>query len=121
MHRYLTRIALWLTVGATGLASPASAAPNSVSPNVGAEISQQCATCHGSEGLSVSSNIPNLAGQHYAYLVKQLNAFKSRQRIAPPMNTYAASLSEKQIRALAAFYSSIPIQIGPEATAKGGH
>src|SRR5690606_20873210 len=37
-----------------------------------------CASCHGEAGNSVIPINPNLAGQHYEYLVKQLHDFKPR-------------------------------------------
>ena len=67
-----------------------------------------CMSCHGTEGVSVSPAIPNLAGQKSAYLVKQLNAFRSGTRTDPLMNALAAQLDDKDIENLAAFWSSLP-------------
>jgi cytochrome c553 len=61
--------------------------------------------------MSVDTSIPNLAGQHYAYLVEQTNAFKQKDRVNPLMNQMVQSLSQEQIEDIAAFYASVPIQV----------
>jgi len=67
-----------------------------------------CAGCHGSNGISVSSEYPNLAGQKEAYLVKQLKAFKRRSRPSPIMQAMAGSLNSADIENLAAYFSGLP-------------
>lgn len=88
------------------------------SPQVGAQISAQCAACHGSNGLSVDNAIPNLAGQHYVYLVKQLKAFRDKSRVSPLMNELARGLTDEQIQDIAAYYASLPIHVGTPAKPK---
>lgn len=39
-----------------------------------------CVPCHGQGGVSIASNIPNLAGQKNRYLKKQFLEFKKRKR-----------------------------------------
>ena len=75
-------------------------------------IATTCAVCHGSDGMSVDTSIPNLAGQHYVYLVQQLNAFKQGSRNSAFMNEQARPLTEEQIEDIAAYYSSVPIEVG---------
>jgi cytochrome c553 len=71
-----------------------------------------CMACHGADGNSPSAAFPKLAGQHYDYIVKQLNNFKVKpgatkaERENTQMAPFAASLSEQQIRDLAAFYAA---------------
>ncbi len=65
-----------------------------------------CAGCHGPDGNSVNPLWPKLAGQHAAYLVKQLQAFKGGQRNDPMMKPMVAALSEVDMQNLAAFYAS---------------
>ena len=48
---------------------------------------------------------PNLAGQHAAYLAKQMKAFRSGERKDPVMAPMAAGLSDADIDDLAAFYA----------------
>jgi cytochrome c553 len=108
LSQKLPRI-LALCAAVAAVAGPAFAAGPSAAK--GAQISAQCAVCHGSDGMSVDTSIPNLAGQHYAYLVAQTNAFKQRDRINPIMNQMVQSLSQEQIEDIAAYYASIPIQV----------
>jgi len=95
----------------TALSIPAAAAgqPNA---RAGQLISTTCAVCHGSDGMSVDTSIPNLAGQHYAYLVQQINAFKHGSRNSPFMNEQARPLTDEQIEDIAAYYASVPIEVG---------
>lgn len=73
-----------------------------------ATASQVCAACHGADGNSPAAVNPNLAGQHPEYLFKQLRNFKSGARANPIMMGIAASLSEDDMRNLAAYYASRP-------------
>ena len=65
-----------------------------------------CSACHGIDGTSVNPLWPNLAGQHAAYLVKQMKAFRSGERKDPVMAPMAMPLSDADIDDLAAFYAS---------------
>ena len=64
-----------------------------------------CTACHGAEGTSVNPLWPNLAGQHAAYMVKQLKAFKSGERKDPVMSPMAMPLSEQDMEDVSAYYS----------------
>ena len=102
-------MALTLIALSVSSAGTAFAAPN---PRTGAAISAQCAICHGSNGMSVAANIPNLAGQRYPYLLSQMRAFRSGTVKSGMMNEMARSLSEEQIEDLSAYFASIPITVG---------
>ena len=65
-----------------------------------------CAACHGADGNSVNPLWPNLAGQHAAYLVKQLKAFKAGTRKDPLMSSQASMLNDQDMENVAAFYAS---------------
>ena len=86
-------------------------------PNVSSvTIAQQvCSSCHGMTGTAVSPNFPNLAGQTPAYLVAQLNGFKSHGRQDPAGFEYmwgiSRSLTDEQISGLAAYYAKqLPVR-----------
>jgi cytochrome c553 len=66
-----------------------------------------CAGCHGANGISANPLWPNLAGQHEAYLAKQLKAFRDGTRNDPAMAPMAKPLSDADIDNLAAYYSSL--------------
>lgn len=68
--------------------------------------SQVCAACHGVDGSSPLPMNPSLAGQHEAYLLKQLIEYKSGKRNNPIMMGMVANLSEDDMRNLAAYYAS---------------
>jgi len=65
-----------------------------------------CGACHGPDGNSSNPLWPNLAGQHAAYLVKQLKDFKSGKRKDPVMAPMASPLSDQDMENLAAYYTS---------------
>jgi cytochrome c553 len=67
---------------------------------------QACVGCHGFGGASLNPAYPRLAGQPAAYLEAQLRRFASGERRNPQMEPLAASLSEAQIHALAAYFSA---------------
>ena len=102
-----------ITMGAAALllAVPAEAAD----PEAGREMAEQCAACHGEDGVSVAPDIPNLAAQKAEYLQKQLEAFREGERTNPLMNAIAAQLEDAEIENLAAHFSSLP-GAAPEAS-----
>ena len=65
-----------------------------------------CIACHGVDGNSPLPANPNLAGQHPEYLYKQLLNFKSGERKNAVMSGMVATLSQDDMRNLAAYYSS---------------
>jgi len=78
----------------------------------GKQKSTSCAACHNADGNSNSGEWPKLAGQHPIYLVKQLNNFKSGERVNAIMNGMAAPLSEQDMDDLAAYYAAQTITPG---------
>ncbi len=80
-----------------------------------AKAAAVCGACHGTNGVSVSETIPNLAGQRAGYLEAQLKALKEGTRKNPVMNAIAAQLSPEDITNVAAYFSALP---GAEKSAK---
>lgn len=68
-------------------------------------FSGACAACHGSDGNSSIAQNPKLAGQHPAYLVKQLKEFKSGARNSPIMQAFVSSMDDATMRNIAAWLS----------------
>ncbi len=66
-----------------------------------------CVGCHGEDGLANIPSYPNLAGQNYAYLEKQLLAFKSGDRNDPIMSPMAKNLVKQDIKDIAAYYANL--------------
>jgi cytochrome c553 len=65
-----------------------------------------CAACHGADGNSGAPANPKLAQQHPEYLVKQLQEFKSGKRANAIMQGFAATLSDADMKNIAAFVTS---------------
>lgn len=62
-----------------------------------------CIACHGAAGNSTISQNPKLAGQHGAYIHKELINFKGPERNNPIMTGIAKSLTEEDIRNIVAY------------------
>lgn len=75
--------------------------------NAGKARAASCAGCHGAVGISSNPAWPNLAGQKDVYLAKQITAFRDGQRQDALMSPMAKSLSDSDIKNLAAYYSSL--------------
>jgi len=95
----ITTLAL-LTFGAV---APSMAAGDA---SAGKGKAAVCAACHGADGNSPSDMFPKLAGQGEAYLVKQLNEFKSGVRNNAVMAPMVAALSDQDMADLAAYYAA---------------
>lgn len=97
MKRAAVCLALFLAV------SPAGAA---VDLAAGAAKAQACFACHGPQGVSQAAQTPSLAGQPDGFLQWQLVFFRSGVRKNPVMQPMAASLSDDDIRNLAAYFAA---------------
>jgi len=65
-----------------------------------------CAACHGEDGHARIPGAPNLAGQPYQYLLQALHEYRDGQRKVPVMRAATGPLSEKDMRALAHWFSA---------------
>ncbi|MDH5359668.1 MAG: cytochrome c4 [Gammaproteobacteria bacterium] len=74
--------------------------------------SKACVGCHGMDGNSMIPGNPKLAGQGEAYLIKQLEDFKTNKRKDPVMNGQASGLSEQNMADLAAYFASKTVKVG---------
>jgi len=67
-----------------------------------------CVGCHGIQGYRTAFpsvyHVPRLGGQHPAYIVSALQAYKKGDRAHPSMRSIAESLSEQDMADLAAYY-----------------
>ena len=80
---------------------------------VGKTKATVCSACHGADGNSMIDMYPKLAGQHPAYLEKQLTEFRlaaktggAEGRMNPIMIGFAMGLSDEDIADLSAYFSS---------------
>jgi cytochrome c553 len=69
-----------------------------------------CVGCHGIPGYRTTFPdvypVPKLGGQHAAYLVRALQAYRDGERSHPTMRAIAASLTDQDMADLAAYYSA---------------
>jgi cytochrome c553 len=76
----------------------------------GQRKTQMCTGCHGIAGWRTAYpevyGVPKIGGQHPAYIVKALQAYKSGERGHPTMKAIAASLSDQDMADLAAYYGA---------------
>jgi cytochrome c553 len=94
-----------LTLGTTAPALAAGDAAN------GKVLSYTCLGCHGIQNYKnvyPTYSVPELYGQHAAYLVAALKEYRSGDRSHATMHMQAASLSDQDIDDIAAFFA------GPE-------
>src|SRR5207245_3858600 len=85
-------------------AAPASAKPDRAKGQ--ANSNEVCMACHTNDGSRGSPANPILQGQHPEYLVKQLTEFKADKRQNPIMKGFASTLSDQDMKNVAAFYGS---------------
>ena len=71
-------------------------------------LGRRCDHCHGAEGFSPAVSTPNLAGIDRLSLWKQLEDFRTQKRLSPVMQPIAATLSERDLTDVAAYYSMLP-------------
>ncbi len=79
-------------------------------------VSTICSACHGTDGNSVLTANPKLAGQHPEYLVKQLTEFKAGKRANAVMSGMAAMLSDEDMKNLAAYFACQKLALGQAKT-----
>jgi len=81
-----------------------------------------CSHCHGSGLTGMEPAIPGLVGLRPAYISAQLGAFRYGTRTAAEpdcMQIVAASLTESDVSAVAAYLASLPIPADPSPVAHG--
>jgi cytochrome c553 len=97
---------------AVAFAAAAAALPVAAQDvQAGARKAIACQTCHGMDGLSRLPDAPNLAGQPVGYLERALRAFRDGARKNEMMSVAARTLSDQDIRDLAAYYGAIKLDV----------
>jgi cytochrome c553 len=81
-----------------------------------------CAHCHGPTFTGMEPAIPGLVGLHASYISAQLGAWRygTRTAAAPDcMQIIAATLTENDVSAVAAWLASLPVPSDPSPVARG--
>lgn len=72
-----------------------------------------CMSCHGPNGAGMPGGgadvvaYPRLGGQHAAYIIAQMNAYKSGQRTHSVMSDIAQRMSDEDVKAVANFIQGL--------------
>lgn len=93
---------------AAGWALSATAAEGD--PERGEEIAYTCSGCHGiphHKNVYPTYSVPKLGGQSYGYIVNSLKAYREGRRDHPTMQAQAHTLSDRDIRDVAAYFVSL--------------
>jgi len=81
-----------------------------------------CSGCHGPKLTGMEPAIPGLVGLRASYISAQLGAFRYGTRTAAEpdcMQLVAASLTESDVTAVAAWLASVPVPPDPSPVPKG--
>ena len=93
---------------AAAIAAPAGALAGD--PVAGRAKNYQCQGCHGIPGWKTAFpevySVPKLGGQHPAYIIAALKAYKKGERDHQTMRAIAADLSDKDMDDIAAYYGA---------------
>ncbi|MCP5237389.1 MAG: cytochrome c [Zoogloeaceae bacterium] len=105
VRRIITIAVATVLVAASGVVSAADG-----DANAAMDKRSMCIGCHGIPGYRTTFpsvyHVPKLGGQHAAYIVKALQAYKSGERSHPTMQGIAEGLSEQDMADLAAYYAA---------------
>lgn len=101
-----TRFGLCLALLVSASLGAASAVAQEGSVEAGRTKAVTCAACHGVDGNSVTPDWPMLAGQHSAYIVRQLKAFKNGERTDVTMKPFADMLTDQDMLDVAAYFAA---------------
>lgn len=92
-----------LFVLGTGMVTGAAANPDKIA--YGKHLSQECTTCHRTDGRG--TNIPPIFGLEANYFISTMKFYKTGARDNPVMNSVAQALGDEQLEALAAYFATL--------------
>lgn len=90
--------------------APTQALFDNADPERGREIAEsKCSRCHGDTGITPpeDQDVPNLAGQHAAYLFKQAKDYQAETRENRGMRRRVEKLSDQEMVDIATWYASL--------------
>jgi cytochrome c553 len=70
-----------------------------------------CQACHGMDGMSRLPDAPHIAAHPAPYIERALRAYRSGERRNEVMSIAVKALSDEDIRALAAYYAAVRIEV----------
>ncbi len=91
-----------------GLQTPVSKKkPAGYDHAAGENLSKECVSCHGKDGISTDSRTPSLAGQDAAYLAIATRAYARGDRFSDAMKAPAEALKEQDIINVTGYFASL--------------
>jgi cytochrome c len=72
----------------------------------GRHLAQECTGCHRTDG--VDNGIPSIVGWDADQFARTIAFYRTGERTNPVMVSVVSSLDPEQVRALAAYYASLP-------------
>jgi len=84
---------------------PAAAHSQPADPNVARSVAANCASCHGTNGVS-QGVVPSLAGQSKVDLVRKMQDFKAGRTPSTIMTQLAKGYTDEQIDLAATSFAS---------------
>jgi len=69
-------------------------------------LAATCANCHGTDGRSVTKEVPSLAALPKQQIVAQMRAFKDGSRSATVMHQLAKGFTDQQIELMADYFAA---------------
>lgn len=82
-----------------------SAVPAAIADD-GMRLTQTCAGCHGTNGVSPGETIPSLAGQQATYIADSMRAFRDGERDYYVMNMIAKAFTDDEIATIANWFAN---------------
>ena len=98
--------ALALTLGLGALGPGAVADDDAKARSYGRHLAQECTACHRIDGTD--NGIPSIVGWEVDRFIATMEFYRTGERTNPVMVSVVKSLDEEQVRALAAYYASLP-------------
>ncbi len=74
----------------------------------GKALAGSCISCHGANGNSTRAGVPSLSALEPEYFTRALKGYFNGERDDPTMALFKASLSNRDIKVLAAYFSTLP-------------
>ncbi|MGH8162352.1 MAG: c-type cytochrome [Gammaproteobacteria bacterium] len=106
----LASVATATSAGAAPATTSAAAPSTAPNPYRGFVLSRTCAFCHGVKDYTIpypTRHVPLVAGQHAAYVEAALKDYAKGDRDFPTMKAQAQSLTQQQIRDIAAYIAGL--------------
>ena len=105
-HKLSATLVLCTTLAVLPAAAPVFAADLIRAEEI---VQGKCFICHGTEGESSSPVFPRLAGQHAAYVARQLADYKTGRRKSSAMQPMVEDLAAADFEALGRYFETRPV------------